>query len=91
MNKKALLIPTALTLVMVASGCKGSAAAQVDPCQVNPTYQAVDGVWYEADGEVMDADPCDADDLEEDAFGHKKPVNKPKVNKTAKPSPKKKR
>lgn len=51
----------------------------VDPCQVNPTRQAADGTWVEADGEPLDDDPCDAEDLEHDGL---------KVKKTKKPAPK---
>lgn len=88
--KRLVLIPTAALVAMMAlTACKGSAQQQqdLDPCQVNPTYLAVDGRWYEADGEVMDADPCDEDDLEEDGFGHKKPTAKPKVISPTKPAP----
>jgi len=53
----------ALVLTLVA----WSAAAcvePVDPCQVNPTRQAADGRWVEADGEELDDDPCDSDDFD---------------------------
>lgn len=64
-------------------GCGGN-AAPFDPCKVNPTYQAEDGNWYEADGERLDDDPCDSDDF--DKHGKLKPtVKKPVV--THKPAP----
>lgn len=84
-------MPLILTMMVVVgiAGCKGTAQQQqdLDACQVNPTYLAVDGRWYEADGEPLDSDPCDEDDLETDGFGHKKPTTKPKVISTAKPAP----
>lgn len=55
----------------------------IDPCKINPTVQAADGHWVEADGEELDDDPCDSDDLDEDGYEHnkvKKPSTKPKVS-----------
>lgn len=61
----------------------------LEPCQVNPTRQAQDGSWVEADGEPLDDDPCDADDLFEDGHQPKMPtpvIKKPEPKKTpAKP------
>lgn len=87
--KRLTLIPAgALVLGLGLTACKSSAQSQFDPCTVNPTYQATDGNWYEADGERMDDDPCDSDDFEEDAFGHKVNKHKPKViTPTTKPVP----
>lgn len=87
--KRLLLIPTlALVLGLGITACKGSAQSQFDPCTVNPTYQAIDGNWYEADGERLDDDPCDSDDFETDTFGHLVNRKKPKVvTPTTKPAP----
>lgn len=65
MKKTALTLTTILTASLLAAGC----GDPVDPCQVNPTYQAADGSWREADHEPLDEDPCDAGDLEKK--GHK--------------------
>lgn len=64
-------------------GC-GNNTPPFDPCAVNPTYQAADGNWYEADGEPLDGDPCDSDDY--DRHGKlKSGVKKPSV--TSRPVP----
>lgn len=83
------MLPIFTAAVLALTACKGTAQQQqdLDPCQINPTYQAINGQWYEADGEPLDSDPCDAEDLEEDGFGHKKPTSKPKVISPTKPAP----
>lgn len=79
-----------ITAVVVAAGllagltaCSGPEGPPFDPCTVNPTYQAVDGSWREADGETLDADPCDADNFEVDIYGHV--TSKKKKPKTPQP------
>lgn len=81
MNVK--LIPAVILLVPLLAAC----GEPFDPCQVNPTRQAQDGTWVEADGEVLDDDPCDSDDFE--GADHHRKTKKPTVTKPAvKPVPK---
>jgi hypothetical protein len=65
-----VVVALAVLIMLVATAGCGKPAQ--DPCQVNPTRTAADGRWVEADGEDLDADPCDSDDLEEDSDSHKK-------------------
>lgn len=69
----------AVVLTLAALSMTGCSDPE-DPCKVNPTYQAEDGRWLEADGEPLDNDPCDA----EADGGHKKPKPKPKPKNTKK-------
>lgn len=71
MKQTALAFSTLLLAGMLTAAC----GDPQDPCQVNPTRQAADGQWVEADGEPLDDDPCDAENT-----GHwPKPVKtKPK-------------
>lgn len=74
----ALLLVFAAVLATLLGACE-----RVDPCQVNPTRQASDGTWIEADGEPMDDDPCDADDVFDDHDYKPTPVIKlPEPKKT---------
>jgi hypothetical protein len=65
----------------LAAGLMAGCGDPQDPCQVNPTKTAASGDWVEADGEPLDDDPCDSDDLGGD--GHKS-KNKKKVTPTKK-------
>lgn len=70
----------AISTIMLAGILTAACGDPQDPCQVNPTRQAANGEWIEADGEPLDADPCDSDDLE------RKGVKvKPKKKSTKKP------
>ena len=60
-----------MVAAVILGGCGLAACGGPDPCQVNPTRQAADGHWVEADGEELDSDPCDSDDL--DGGNHRKP------------------
>lgn len=48
---------------------------EINPCGVNPTITNMAGECIEADGEVCDDDPCDADEFDE-SDKHKKPTPK---------------
>lgn len=68
---------TALLAALTLSCLSLAACADpVDPCQVNPTRQAADGTWVEADGEPLDDDPCDASSLEKKGIKVKKKTRK---------------
>lgn len=74
-----------VALVLAIAGALTACGSRepIDPCKINPTVQAADGHWVEADGEEMDDDPCDSDDLTEDGYEHnkvKKPSTKPKAS-----------
>jgi hypothetical protein len=56
----------------------------IDPCEVNPTSTGIFGQCVEADGELCDDDPCDADDFI-DMDSH--PTGKPTPKVTGKPTP----
>jgi hypothetical protein len=76
-----LAVAISIALFIVSLGC--SAAAPFDPCTVNPTRTTSTGQWVEADGEALDADPCDSDDF--DSHGKpkvKKPTTKPATKST---------
>lgn len=85
--KRALIPAAAMVLGLGVTAC---GSEPFDPCAVNPTYQATDGQWYEADGEPLDDDPCDSDDFMDDGHGHKIHKKKPGLVKptiTVKPIP----
>lgn len=77
---RAALAASAMLGALTLAACD---AKPVDPCQVNPTRTDAAGQWVEADGEQLDLDPCDADDLDGDGK-HKVSTKKPN-----KPTPKK--
>ena len=54
----------------------------VNPCGVNPTSAGIFGQCVEADGELCDDDPCDADDFM-DVDSHKTRKPTPKVTRPA--------
>ena len=72
--RKYLLWVAIVAAVAVAATLLGGCGDPEDPCQANPTRTAADGQWVEADGEPLDADPCDADDG--DSKKKKKPSKK---------------
>lgn len=79
-----LYITAPLALALSASLLTGCKNEPVDPCQVNPTRQAQDGSWVEADGEPLDDDPCDSDDLDSDGYKKKPTPAKTPAAKTTK-------
>lgn len=72
MKKTAQTVSAILLAGILTTAC----GEPQDPCQINPTYQAADGEWREADGEPLDNDPCDSDDLNKSGHKVKKPVKK---------------
>lgn len=63
-------------VLAVTFGATAACGDPVDPCQVNPTRTAANGEWVEADGEPLDSDPCDSDDVNKSKSKKKKKVNR---------------